>query len=291
MKLHVGLLQMVSRGLDQRANLEKGDAFCRRAKNLGADIALFPEMWNIGYTFFESDAAREQWATNAILTDSTFVKHFQNLAQELDMAIALTYLQARSPLPRNVVSLIDRRGEILFTYAKVHTCDFDKEAALTPGEEFYVADLDAAHGNVRVGAMICFDREFPESACVLMLQGAEILLVPNACEMEINRTTQLRACAFENMCGIALANYAAPQERGHSQAYDGMAFDEHGSRDMCVVDADASENVFIAEFDVDALRAYRAVEVWGNAYRKPRAYRALCEDAANQPFVRADARR
>lgn len=291
MRLNVALLQMVSHGLDQRANLEKGDAFCRRAKALGADIALFPETWNIGYTFFETDDAREQWATNAIAGDSVFVQHFQNLARELDMAIALTYLEKWSPLPRNAVSLINRRGEILFTYAKVHTCDFDKEAALTPGEEFFVADLETAQGNVRVGAMICFDREFPESARVLMLNGVEIILVPNACEMETNRSAQLCARAFENMCGIALANYAAPQEAGHSQAYDGIAFDENGSRDMCLVDADAREDIFIAEFDIDALRAYRAHEVWGNAYRKPRAYRALCEDAVNQPFVRADAPR
>lgn len=284
---------MVSHGLNQRANLEKGDAFCRRAKNLGAEIALFPEMWNIGYTFCKGkDAnAREQWLENAIAADAIFVKHFQNLARELEMALALTYLEKWSPLPRNVVSLIDRRGEILFTYAKVHTCAFDAEAALTPGEEFFTATLETAQGKVRVGAMICFDREFPESARVLMLQGAEIILVPNACEMEINRSTQLRARAFENMCGIALANYASPQEAGHSQAYDGLAFDANGARDMCLVEADTSENAFIAEFDVDTLRAYRAAEVWGAAFRKPRAYRALCDETVTGTFWRENAAR
>ena len=52
--------------------------------------------------------------------------------------------------------------------------------------------------------MICFDREFPESARILMLKGAEIILVPNACPMEINRISQLRARAFENMLGLVL---------------------------------------------------------------------------------------
>lgn len=287
MKLRVALLQMLSRGLDQRANLEQGDAFCRRAQALGADIALFPEMWNIGYTFFETDDAREQWAANAIPTDSEFVKHFQTLARELSMAIALTYLEKWSPRPRNVVSLIDRRGEIRFTYAKVHTCDFDKEAALTCGSEFVAADLETPAGSVRIGALICFDREFPESARVLMLQGAELILVPNACDMEINRSTQLRARAFENMCGIALANYAAPQQDGHSQAYDGIAFDAHGSRDMSLLQADAREDVFVAEFDLDTLRVYRASEVWGNGFRKPRAYRALIEETASDSFANA----
>ncbi len=46
------------------------------------------------------------------------------------MAIALTYLE-RWPAgaPRNTVSLIGRRGEIVLTYAKVHTCDFSLESA------------------------------------------------------------------------------------------------------------------------------------------------------------------
>lgn len=48
--LQVALLQATSCGADQAANLAKGDALCRRARAMGADIALFPEMWNIGYT-------------------------------------------------------------------------------------------------------------------------------------------------------------------------------------------------------------------------------------------------
>ena len=46
--INVALLQMISFGADQEANLAKGEAFCRRAREMGADIALFPEMWNIG---------------------------------------------------------------------------------------------------------------------------------------------------------------------------------------------------------------------------------------------------
>jgi hypothetical protein len=47
--------------------------------------------------------------------------------------------------------------------------------------------------------------------------------------MERHRTGQLMARADENMVGIALANYAAPQEKGHSVAFH-LAFNEHGSR-------------------------------------------------------------
>jgi predicted amidohydrolase len=41
-------------------------------------------------------------------------------------------------------------------------------------------------GNVKIGAMICYDRESPEGARILMLKAAEIILVPNACPTEIN---------------------------------------------------------------------------------------------------------
>jgi predicted amidohydrolase len=207
------------------------------------------------------------------------------------MAIGLTYLERWEGAPRNTLSLIDRHGEICLTYAKVHTCDWDKEAALTPGGDFYVCELDAACGPVKVGAMICFDREFPESARVLMLKGAELILTPNACELESHRIGQFRARADENMLGVAMTNYAMPQENGHSVAFDGITFDEKGSRDTCLVEAGGHEGVYLVEFDLDRLRAYRLDEVWGNAYRKPGRYGILTSPAVEPPFIRPDARR
>ena len=44
--IKVALLQMTACGSDQEANLSKGEAFCRQASEMGANIALFPEMWN-----------------------------------------------------------------------------------------------------------------------------------------------------------------------------------------------------------------------------------------------------
>jgi predicted amidohydrolase len=108
MMLRVALLQMNATGADQEANRRKGDACCREAKARGADIALFPEMWNIGYTFYsgcadnlrtigaESPAecrARAEWQALAIGQGDPFFTHFQHLARELEMAIGLTYLE------------------------------------------------------------------------------------------------------------------------------------------------------------------------------------------------------
>jgi len=312
----VALLQMTASG-DQAANQAKGDKCCRRAKQMGADIALFPEMWQIGYVCeglkaedagdlflapelcapgrrpyartSQEEEAIARWQAQAITADSPFVTHFRQLARELNLAIALTYLEKWNGPPRNSMSLIDRHGEIVMTYAKVHTCDFDEpEASLTPGEDFTVCTLDTEGGPVQIGAMICYDREFPESARILMLKGAEIILNPNACDMEINRLSQCRARAYENMVGFAMTNYAGPRF-GHSIAFDGIAFAEGGSRDMLIVEAGEEEGIFLAPFDLEKLRDYRLRETWGNAFRRPHRYGLLTSLAVQAPFVRVDA--
>lgn len=292
--LTVALLQALPRGADADANAVKGEALCREAARLGADVALFPEMWSAGYTPCPADpAGRLAWQALAVGRESAFVGRFRALAKELGMAIAVTCLESWPGAPRNSVFLVDRHGEIVLAYAKVHTCDFSMEAAVTPGEEFVVVPLDTAGGLVQVGAMICYDREFPESARVLMLQGAEIILTPNACDLDDGRVGQFRARAFENMVGVAMANYPAPQNNGRSCAFDAVSFPapDGGPRETLVVEAGPDEGVFLATFDLAAIRHYRATETWGNAYRKPRAYGLLADPAVHAPFVRRDARR
>ena len=290
--LRVALLQLTSNG-DIGANRVKGEQACREAARLGGDIALFPEMWSIGY---EAGIARSTpwrpWPSLAIASDGEFVRSFQELAQELGIAIALTYLEERLGQPRNSVSLIDRHGDIVMTYAKVHTCDFHWECHLEPGDAFNVAELDTSVGPVQVGAMICFDREFPESARVLMLKGAEVILVPNACELEANRLGQFKARAFENMVAMAMTNYAAPQHNGHSIVVDAVTFDEHAKGlDPVIFEAGEDEGVFVADLGLARLRAYRDKEAMGDAYRKPRAYTGLASLDVDEPFRRPDSRR
>lgn len=289
--LKVALLQIMPEDTLE-CSLNKGLEFCRKAKAVGADIALFPEMWSAGYRIPEN---MDELNASAVSSNSEFVKQFHLLAKELDMAVGLTFLEKQEPLPRNVFYLIDRFGKNIFTYAKVHTCDFGDEARLKAGDDFFVSDLNTSRGNVRIGAMICFDREFPESARILMLKGAEIILVPNACPMEINRLSQLRARAFENMTGIATANYPAGCHgcNGHSSAFDGMAYSlsDNSSRDMLVIEAGEREGIYIADFPVDEMRAYRSCEVHGNAYRHPSKYKLIVSEEIKEPFIRNDFRK
>ena len=290
-KLKIALLQ-IAPGDSLQENLDKGRTACRQAKSRGADIALFPEMWSNGYRLYDSPA--EVWMQEAIPADGAFVQVFRSLARELDMAIGVTLLEAWPGAPRNTLVLFDRRGERKLTYAKVHTCDFDVERNLTPGDGFFVTELDTAAGPVQVGAMICFDREFPESARILMLQGAELILTPNACPMERNRLGQLRGRAYENMLAIATCNYPAgvPDCNGGSTLYDGVAYlpDQPGSRDMCVLQAGSEPGIYITKLDLAQLRRYRETEAHGNAFRRPKLYTALTDTAIRPPFVREEYR-
>lgn len=278
---------------DPAKNLEKAKKLCTTAKEKGADIALFPEMFSCGYDIY--DRATEAWTGDAISPNDPFIRAFSALAAELDMAICITYLEKTDAAPKNSLAVFDRSGRSVLDYSKVHTCDFGEEKHLAPGEDFYVSELDTKLGPVKIGAMICYDREFPESARILMLKGAELILVPNACPMEINRLSQLRGRAYENMVAIATCNYpeTVPDCNGHSSLFDGVVYLPclSGSRDTCVFEADGSEGVFTADLDLDMLRFYRKTEVHGNTYRRPEKYGIICSEITESPFIRSDKRK
>ena len=159
MKLKVAILQIMPT-TSLQGNLEKGIQYCHLAKEESADIVLFPEMWSNGYNIIEDI---NMLKSEAIDINSDFIQTFKNLSKELDLAIGITYLEKHEPLPRNTITLFDRFGNIVYTYAKVHTCDFGDEVRLTSGDDFYVSTLNTKQGDVLVGSMICYVREFPES--------------------------------------------------------------------------------------------------------------------------------
>ncbi len=277
MRLNIALLQLLPEaGLDRQ--LKKGAAACLAAKRMGADIALFPEMWSSGYVLPRESGDAD---VSAVGAGSEFVRAFGRLALELRMAVGITFLERHEPGPLNSLILFDRHGEERLHYSKVHTCAFDAEKVLSPGDGFRVADLDTDRGTVRVGAMICFDREFPESARILMLKGAEVILAPNACPMEINRLSALRTRAYENMLAVATCNYPKghPDCNGRSTVFDGVAWlrDEPDVRDMCILEAPEEEGIYVARIDMDMLRDYREHEVMGNKYRHPDRYGILSQ--------------
>lgn len=276
MKIRIAFIQLLP-GKSQDENLEIGKKACIEAKEKGADIALFPEMWSDGYYLPQDE---NELNSLSIVKDSHFVNEFRELAARLQMAIGITFLETYDPRPLNSVIFFNRHGREILHYSKLHTCAFDDEKILSEGDDFYVADLDFGEGTVKIGSMICFDREFPESARILMLKGAELILAPNACPMEINRLSALRTRAYENMVAVATCNYpeGQPDCNGRSTLFDGVPWQrEEGVKDMCVFEAPGSPGVYVAELDMDKLRTHRSVDIMGDKYRHPEKYGILSD--------------
>ena len=296
---NVALLQL-SPTDTMKNNMLKGIEYCKKAKENGADIAVFPEMWNNGYEMlFQGDLKEqeniskdevEKWNSKAIDTNSEFINQYINLAKKLEMAIAITYLEKTEGQPKNTAIIIDKNGNIVLKYSKIHTVDFKMEAYTRPGTEFETCELDYGRGKVKLGVMICFDRDFPESARILMLQGSEIILVPNACYMSKIRLEQLKVRAYENMVGIVTVNY--PNHGGKSSAYSPIV------RNISKLELDSEllvmeekEDIKIVQFNMSEIREYRNRETLGDAYRKPYAYKQLIENDVREPFIRKNAKR
>lgn len=88
--------------------------------------------------------------------NSPYLKSFQAIAKELSIGIVITSFTKGVRRPQNSAFVIDRNGNVLLKYSKVHTCDFDAERMLESGNEFKVCDFDG----VKIGIMICYDREY-----------------------------------------------------------------------------------------------------------------------------------
>ncbi len=287
--VRVAFLQL-SVGATVEDNLRSGLDACREAREGGADIALLPEVWSHGYALADTDdsGAVERWRGSALEEDSDFVNAHRELAAESGLAIGLTFLEANAEGPRNFFALIDGSGEIVLRYAKVHTCGFTPERLCAPGDGFSVTTLRTDKGPLEVGAMICYDRENPESARILAIKGAELVLVPNACLIEEHRVAQMKTRAFENMLALAMTNYpdSHPEGNGHSLGIVPMAFDLGGEkngqgrhRETLILETGAEAGVYYCDFDLDEIRAYRRHAIWGPVGRRPAAYGELLADA------------
>jgi predicted amidohydrolase len=280
---------------DPEQNTRIGLKYVKEAKERGADMVLFPESWITGYTFpdivetnmssqeIENHPDFKAWCNAAIDDNSPWLKVFQAAAKELSIGIVITSLTKGINRPQNSAFVIDRNGEILIKYSKVHTCDFAAERILESGTEFKVCDFDG----VKIGIMICYDREYPESARMLMLKGAEIILVPNDCGCMKHRLQALSTRAYENMVGVVMANPPG-EDAGCSCAFSPIVWDMNGkSVNNSIMLADnETEGIFLARFDLNELRNYRNKDMMGNTFRKVNAYQGLLSEIVEAPFIR-----
>lgn len=232
-----------------------------QAKDAGAEVVVFPEMYSNGCAPFDTkeSVAVKCCQEEAHTPDGAFVNQFRQAAQKHQVHVVATFLEAAEPKPFNSALLIGPGGDTLLHHRKVYICDFDRfspDAACDRGKGFSVAQIETTAGPVTVGLMICMDREYPEAARSLSNQGAEIALVPNCCRLATDgdvspdvRIAQMRGRAYETVMGIAVANYPAPKCDGHSFATDPTG--------AVIVMADDSAGLITVPFDLSLIRKVR----------------------------------
>ena len=252
----------------------------RRSAENGADLVLFPECFLTGYAFPDVCRSRQDdthilqdpdfaaWRDAALTDDCKWLEAVRNAAAETQTNVCITAFTKGEKLPQNTAFLLDRNGKTVLKYSKVHTCDFDAERFLEGASRFYTGETDG----ICFGVMICYDREHPESARELMLQGAEIILVPNDCTCMRPRLAELSVAAMQNMCAVAMAN--PPGENGGCSCAFGpdvWGEDGRGADNTLALAGETFDGILYAELDIDALRRHRQKEDLGKN-RKPHAY-------------------
>ena len=282
MKLKVAMVQYDANEPNIDFNTKVAMKYIKEAKKSGAGIVLFPECFLTAYCCpdivegllplgeLENDSEFIGWCNSAVTEEEEHVLQIRKLAKELQIGVVITAFTKGEKYPQNTAFIIDRNGDIILKYSKVHTCDFDWERYLESGQEFKVCKFDG----VNIGVMICYDREYPESARELMLQRAEIIFNPNCCGGMEPRLKELSVRAMENMVGVAMANPPAPG-MGRSAAFNPMVWGENGEvlDNTIIVAEEFFEGIVYAEFDIDVIRKYRENEDLGK-FRKPRAYKS-----------------
>jgi len=176
----VGLVQMRT-GLDPAANLDAAAHMVAEAKGAGADYVQTPEMTNI------LAANREQlFATIQPEESDATLAGFCELARKHDLFIHIGSLAIKLSSDRaaNRSFLIDRKGEIVARYDKIHMFDVDlangesyRESRNYRAGELAVA-TDLPWG--RLGLTVCYDLRFPALYRALAEAGCSLLSILSA---------------------------------------------------------------------------------------------------------------
>jgi len=221
--------------------------------------------------------------------DGPTTRHVARLAAGYRMHVALAVAGFWQGALRNLVVMLDRHGEVAGVYAKVHPTRGERAQGIVPGDDFPVFRLDFG----AVGALICHDLSFVESARALALRGAEVLIWPTLwsgwgeelCEAVI------KSRAIDNGCWLVRAGYGYPpglawrpgMQLGRSGVIgpDGIALSSCGR----------GIGLSVATVDLDAERVAHSF-TWGDeaplrydimADRRPDAYGVLVDPTLVPP--------
>ena len=266
---------------DREATLAKAEKLVREAASKGANIILLQELFETPYFCQRHDFEYMDLATT--LEENPAVKRFQEVANELDVVIPVSFFERAGNAAFNSIAIIDADGTVLGKYRKTHIPDgmpYAEKFFFTPGDTGFKV-WKTKYATIGVG--ICWDQWFPEAARCMALLGAEILFYPTAIGSEPVLQTDSKPHWQRCMQGHAAANImpvVASNRIGHEVQKDsemtfyGSSFiaDETGG---LVAEADReTEGVITAEFDLDAIAQKR--REWGVFRdRRPEMYGTL----------------
>jgi len=186
---------------DRAANLRKVRDFASRAKRSGAELIVFPEMIDTGYSMPTIKEHAAFWKEGA-------VPELQKIAKELVIGIVCGISDRDGESIYNAQVFVDANGKIIAKYRKTHlvtATPLDERSCLSPGNEF----IGRRWGEFNIGLTICYDLRFPE-VCRTLAVGHNVNAFVTSSAWPSVRVGHLqvlaRSRAIENQCYLILAN-------------------------------------------------------------------------------------
>jgi len=258
LSFNAAMIQMRS-GLDPTANLAAALKSINEAKEAGADYVLTPEMTNILAAnceqLFAKIVTEERDATLTTLRE---------VARKLAIYIHIGSLAIKTSPEKaaNRSFLIDRRGEVVARYDKIHMFDVDlaggesyrESNTYRPGELAMVADLPWG----RLGLTVCYDLRFPALYRALAEAGASFLAIPSAFTRQTGEAhwhVLQRARAIENGCFVFAAAQGGKHENGRETYGHSLVVDPWG---RILAEGGTEPGVVMAQIDPSEVVAARS---------------------------------
>ena len=159
-------------------NIAKAEKMVREAAAKGTQVILLPELFEREY--FCQQRRYDFYSYALPVDENPAVKAAQKLAKELSVVLPISFYEKDGNVLYNSLAWIDADGSLLGVYRKTHIPDdhyYQEKFYFTPGNTGFMV-FDTKYG--RLGAGICWDQWFPETARALALKGAEIIFYPTA---------------------------------------------------------------------------------------------------------------
>lgn len=218
-KFLAALFQGCSKPGQTAANLSCMKEQMRRASLVGASLIIFPELFTTGYHLPEGFSGFRNLSEPR---DGPCFQELSAAARELGVAVIYGYPEldrsSGGDVYYNSVQFIDKNGVSLTNYRKTHLWIKGEPEVFTAGSQLPdVVDYDG----VKIGLLICYDVEFPETVRSLTLRGAEFIVVSTAVEYPISRVADIvQVRALENQVFVAYVNHCGTESGvemfGHS---------------------------------------------------------------------------